>query len=171
MATQYKNMLNINLSLGTTGFVTKANLASLTTVNDRWKISVIKFADTTTQQLLSGAFVVPTDYDSGTAPSIESMFSSIGSGSNVVQDFLYRTHVAPNSLDQSGQEQDLSLTVAAPTTAHFMTLGTLTGLTAGNFAAEDLVLFDWGIGFNEAAHTHGSDLYIVRLRFKYDDGV
>jgi hypothetical protein len=141
--------------------------------NDVWKHMVFVFNDPTSGQVhgIYGQFPVPQNYVG--SPVIVPVWTSSasGGGQNCRWRFTYRTVGGDDttSLDQSGNEQQVSLTDAAPTATDRRLAPTGLALTAGNFAAGETVEFlferndDGGIDTMAAAAT------LHDLLFQYAD--
>lgn len=108
--------------------------------NDLFRHMVAVFADPAAGQVhgLYGKFDVPDNF--GSAPAIVPVWTAAAITGNCRWRFSYRAVGGDNaeSLDQATFQEQVSLTDAAPGTAHFR-LAPSIALTAGNFAAGDSV--------------------------------
>lgn len=125
-----------------TAGVYAANLDEFAT-NDRWPHPVFAFTDTGTDLKLVGTCDIPGNYSS--TPVLKVKWSSSVTTGNVVWDFSYRTinleSEGTESLDQTTQDETVSVTDAAPgTTLH--ELEASVALTAGNFGKRRTVQWE-----------------------------
>ena len=113
-----------------------ANIAS----NDVWKHQPLVFKDTSTRDIAYGLFNVPKNYV-GTA-KVYPVWTTTATSGNCIWDFDYRTVGGDDttSLDQSGVEEALTVTDAAPGAAHRRLTPSMT-FTAANLAADETVEF------------------------------
>jgi len=135
--------------------------------NDVWKSLIAVFKDTATRIGLTGRFNVPKNYV-GT-PKLIVVWTSPATSGNVVWDFDYRA-VGGNdteSLDQTGNQESVTATDAAPSAAHERLEVPIT-LTAANLAVDDTV--EWSL-FRDgaAADTMADNALLVDLLFEYAD--
>lgn len=121
--------------------------------NDVWGGLITVFNDTATRLGLRGFISVPKNYNSGGTVKIVVVWTATATSGNVVWDFDYRgvTGNDAESLDQTGQQEQLTVTDAAPGAAHRRLEVTMT-VTAGNLAADDTL--EWEL-FRDGAS--GSD--------------
>jgi len=141
--------------------------------NDAWKRLVLRFgasnaAQPTVRHGAHGGFTVPKNYV-GSSVLVIVWTATLTSG-NVVWDFDYRT-VAGNdttSLDQSGTEQAVTVTDAAPGAAH-RRLEITSSLTAANFAADEEVEFFLARDGADAADTMAGAALLFNAFFEYAD--
>lgn len=136
--------------------------------NDVWDRLVAIFNDTSTRLGLHGGFTVPKNYV-GTAKLVIVWTSTATSG-NTVWDFDYRT-VGGNdttSLDQSGTEEAVTVTDAAPGAAH-RRLEAIISLTSANLAADEEVEFTFFRDGADASDTMAAAAILFQLMFEYAD--
>jgi hypothetical protein len=142
---------------------------SIKATNDVWQHMVMIFNDTTTRIGAYGSFNVPNNYVGN--PAIVSVWTATATSGNTRQEFDYRA-VGGNdaeSLDQSGTQESVGVTDAAPGAAH-RRLEASMSLTASNLAAGDTVEFEF---FRDGADT-GNDtmaaaMLLHDLLFEYTD--
>lgn len=141
--------------------------------NDVWKRMIIRCgannaAQPTVRAGIFGGFTVPKNYV-GSAVVVIVWTSTITTG-NVVWDFDYRT-VAGNdttSLDQSGTEEAVTVTDAAPGAAHRRLEATV-NLTSANLAADDEVEFFLGRDGVDAADTMAGSALLFNALLQFAD--
>lgn len=136
--------------------------------NDVWGRLVGVFNDTSTRIGLRGGFAVPTNYV-GT-PSIIVVWTTTATTNDVVWDFDYRAVGGDDteSLDQTGTQETVTVTDTAPSAA-LERLEASLSLTAGNFAADDTVLFELFRDGADAADTMTAAALLFGLYFQYSD--
>lgn len=136
--------------------------------NDVWDRLIWVFADTSTRLGLHGGFTVPKNYV-GTAKIIVVWTSTATSG-NCVWDFDYRAVGGDDteSLDQSGTQESVSATDAAPSAAHERMEASLT-LTSGNLAVDDEVEFTLFRDGTDASDTMAAAALAFQVLFEYAD--
>lgn len=172
MATHRLSILGIGTVPDTSGNCWQEPYTILAT-NDVWGMLIYRFgssnaAEPTTRIGLRGRFTVPKNYV-GSAALVVAWTATITSG-NVVWDFDYRAVGGDDteSLDQSGNQESVSVTDAAPTAAH-RRLEVTINLTAGNFAADDTVEFEFFRDGADANDTMAGSGILVDLYFQYAD--
>jgi hypothetical protein len=141
--------------------------------NDVWDRLVLRMgrdnaAQPTVRAGVHGGFAVPKNYV-GTAVLVIVWTATLTSG-NVVFDFEYRT-VAGNdttSLDQSGTEESMTVTDAAPGAAHRRLEATI-NLTSANFAVDDEVEFFFARDGTDAADTMAGSALLFGLYLQFAD--
>lgn len=104
--------------------------------NDVWGHNTWIFLDTSVRDRLYGVFKVPKTYIG--SPKVVIIWSTTATTGNARWETDYRAVAAGESLDQSGTQESVGATEAAPGTAHFQKETSLS-LTAGNLAVDDLV--------------------------------
>lgn len=136
--------------------------------NDRWDHGHFIFNDTSTRLELYGLFHVPKNYV-GTAKIIIVWTTTAITG-NVVWDFDYRAVGGDDaeSLDQTGQQEALTVTDAAPG-ATDRRMEVSIALTSANLAADDTVEFLLARDGADAADTMAAAAQLVGLLFEYAD--
>ena len=144
---------------------------SILATNDVWKHLVGRFgssnaAQPTVRHGFYGSFVVPKDYV-GTAKLIPYWTATVTTG-NVVWDFDYRSVGGDDttSLDQTGTEEALTVTDAAPTAANRLLAPSLT-LTSTNLAADEVIEFYFARDGVDAADTMAASAILHALLFEY----
>lgn len=166
MATHQISILNGALSLGSSGNVYATPFDTLAT-NDVWKHIVLAFKDTATRDLIYGLFTVPQNYvGSGVFKVI---WTTTATSGNAIFDLDYRTVAGDdaNSLDQSGTEEALTVTDAAPGAALRRMVASMTA-TAANFAAGETVEFLFGRD-GASSDTIAATVIVFDLIFEYAD--
>lgn len=141
---------------------------SVKATNDVWGRMVFVFNDTSTRDGLRGGFSVPKNYVS--TAKIIVVWTSTVTTNNVVWDFDYRA-VGGNdteSLDQSGTQESVTVTDAAPSAA-LERLEASMSLTDANLAVDDEVTFElFRDGANASDNMAGAAL-LFSLHFEYAD--
>lgn len=138
--------------------------------NDQWRHGHWIFNDTATRDLLYGLFNVPKNYV-GT-PLVVIVWTTTATSGNCVWDFDYRAVGGDDleSLDQTGTQEAVTVTDAAPSAANERMEVTI-ALTAGNFAVDDTVEFliarDGAVG--PGTDTIAAAVQLVGLYFQYND--
>lgn len=141
--------------------------------NDQWGFLIYRFgasnaAEPASRIGLRGQFTVPQNYV-GTA-AIVALWTATAIVGNVAWDLDYRT-VGGNdttSLDQSGTEESITVTDAAPGAANRRLTAILTP-TSGNFAPGETVEFEFFRDGTDAADTMAASAGLVDLLFQYGD--
>lgn len=172
MATHRINILGAGTVPDTSGNCWQEPYTILAT-NDVWGMLIYRFgssnaAEPSTRIGLRGRFTVPKNYV-GTAVLVIVWTATITSG-NVVWDFDYRavTGNDTESLDQSGNQESVTVTDAAPGAAH-RRLEVTISLTSANFSADDTVEFELFRDGADAADTMAGSAILVDLLFQYAD--
>jgi hypothetical protein len=109
--------------------------ASLTQTNDRYPQMVVRFKDTATKDSLGFRFQVPMDYV-GAAKFYVNWTTTATSG-NAIWTVDYTCTGQTATLDPSADEENLTVTTAAPGTSQTGVVSSMTA-TAGNLAAGDI---------------------------------
>jgi hypothetical protein len=143
---------------------------SIAATNDRWPHLVWRFKDTSTRPAIEGVFSVPKNYNASGTTSFVIVWSSTATSGNVVWDADYRavTGNDSESLDQTTQDEQLTVTDAAPGAA-WRRLETSVSATAANFAADDTVQFEFARDGVSGSDTMAADAYLFGLFFQYTD--
>ena len=173
MATFRKPIVGFNASPDSTGECFGEAMSVLAT-NDAWaSLILIRFGANNAGQPsvrhgFYGAFTVPKNYV-GNAKIVIVWSASVTSG-NVVWDFDYRTVGGDDttSLDQSGTEEAVTVTDAAPGAA-WRRLEVSISLTSANFAADELVEFYLARDGADAADTMAASACLFDLLLEYTD--
>lgn len=136
--------------------------------NDVWRHLNYIFNDTATRLLVYGTFDIPKNYV-GT-PKLIIVWTATAITGNVVWDFDYRAVGGDNveSLDQTGTQEAVTVTDAAPGAAH-RRLEVSIALTAANFAIDDTVEFLFGRDGVAAGDTMAAAAILFQLLFEYSD--
>jgi len=136
--------------------------------NDVWKRLVAIFNDTATRLGLRGGFTVPKNYV-GSAKLVVVWTTSAITG-DVEWDLDYRAVGGDDteSLDQAGTQESVNLNDTAPSAA-FERMETLITLTAGNFAVDDEVEFEFFRDGTDAGDTIAAAAILFNLLFEYAD--
>ena len=135
--------------------------------NDVWDRMVLTFNDTATRDGIAGGFTVPKSYVA--APVIVVVWTAVPTSGNVVWDFDYRA-VGGNdteSLDQTSNQESITVTDAAPTSAHRRLEATM-AMTAGNMAVDDEVEFEL-FRDGTAADTMAGAAHVFAVLFEWSD--
>ena len=141
---------------------------SVKATNDVWKRLVLIFNDSGTRIGLRGAFNVPKDYVG--APKIIVVWTAIATTGDVEWDFDYRA-VGGNdteSLDQAGTQESVNLNDTAPSAIHER-MEAILAVTAGNFAADDTVLFELFRDGTDGGDTMAAAAIVHEVIFEYSD--
>jgi hypothetical protein len=109
--------------------------ASITQTNDRYPQMVVRFKDTATKDSLGFRFQVPMDYV-GAAKFYVNWTTTATSG-NAIWTVDYTCTGQTATLDPSADEENLTVTTAAPGTSQTGVVSSMTA-TAGNLAAGDI---------------------------------
>jgi hypothetical protein len=141
--------------------------------NDVWDRLILRCgasnsAQPTVRAGVHGGFTVPKNYV-GSAVIVVVWTATLTSG-NVVWDFDYRT-VGGNdttSLDQSGTEEAVTVTDAAPGAAH-RRLEATANLTSANFAADEEVTFFLARDGADGSDTMAGSALLFNALFQYAD--
>lgn len=138
--------------------------------NDVWKHPVIRLVNPASAEVhgFYGSFTVPQNYV-GTAAVIP-VWTTTATTGNARFRFTYRTVGGDDttSLDQTGNEQQLSVTDAAPGAAHRRMTPTISP-TAANFAAGETVEYLFERLDDTGVDTIAADVVIHDLLFQYVD--
>jgi hypothetical protein len=138
--------------------------------NDVWKHAVIRLGNPAAGQAGGwyGIFEVPANYVSGAAVELNWTTSAI-TGNGCFR-FTYRAVTGDNvnSLDQTTQSEQVSVTQPAPGAAQRKRDASFT-VTAGNFAAGALIEYLCERFDNAAADTIAADIVVHNAVFKYAD--
>jgi hypothetical protein len=143
------------------------DLYSNTATNDRWGHGAWQFADTSTDLKLSGIFDVPSDYAAN--GKIYLSWSSTATAGNVRWGVAYRCISGDDtqSLDQTGQQEAVEATDAAPTLAH-RRLRLALNLTAANLAAGDVCQYEiYRKGSDGVNDTMAAKAMLIGAVFEY----
>jgi hypothetical protein len=164
------------LGLGTVGDSTGEcflQVYNALATNDVWRRLVLMFgssnaAQPTVRHGVYGGFAVPKDYV-GT-PKLVLVWTATLTSGNVVWDFDYRTVGGDDttSLDQSGTEEAVTVTDAAPGAAN-RRLEVSVNLTAANFAADEEVSFYLARDGADGSDTMAGTAMLFGAYFEYAD--
>lgn len=170
MSVQQISILTANVVPDTTGRCW-AETFDVAATNDVWKHLIFRFKDPSAAQAhgIYGQFVVPQNYI-GTASVVPAWTSTATSG-NCRWRFTYRTVGGDDttSLDQAGNEEQLSLTDAAPGAALRRMIPTGLTLTSANFAIGETVEFLFERNDDTGTDTMAADALLFDLLFQYSD--
>lgn len=141
--------------------------------NDVWDRYLIRLgannaAQPTVRAGIHGGFAVPKNYVNSAALII--VWTATLTSGNVVFDFEYRA-VGGNdseSLDQSGTQESLTVTDAAPGAA-WRRLEASIDLTDGNFATDDTVSYFFARDGADGSDTMAGSALLFELFFEYAD--
>lgn len=136
--------------------------------NDVWDRLVLIFNDTATRIGIHGGFTVPKNYV-GSAKLVVVWTSTATSG-DVEWDFDYRAVGGDDteSLDQAGTQESVNLNDTAPSAVNER-METLITLTAGNFAIDDEVEFQFFRDGTDGGDTIAAACIVFNLLFEYAD--
>jgi hypothetical protein len=133
--------------------------------NDRYPHLVGVFTDTSTKIGLRGKFTVPKNYV-GTPKIVVVWATTVNSG-NAIWDFDYKAVADGESFDPSADDENLTVTTAAPGTAQRRKDSEMS-ITAANLAADDEVLFTLSRD-GASSDTIAASLYLFGAYFQYAD--
>ena len=141
---------------------------SIKATNDVWKRLVCVFNDTATRIGLAGGLTVPKNYV-GNAKIIV-VWTSTATTGNCRWEFDYRTVGGDDttSLDQTGTEESVGVTDAAPGAAHRRLEAPMT-LTATNLSVDEEVEFELFRDGADAADTMAAAALVFAALFEYTD--
>jgi len=170
MTTHTTSILGVNTVPDTTGRCWFEPYPFAAT-NDVWGLLVLRLKDPSAAQAhgFYGQFTVPQNYVS--APVIIPLWTSTATSGNHRMRFTYRTVGGDDttSLDQTSNEEQVSLTDAAPGAANRRMAPTGLTLTAGNFAAGETVEFLFERWDDTGTDTMAADSLIFDVIFQYSD--
>lgn len=168
MATHKIDLLGAGTLPDTSGNVYQEPASVNMQVNDRYPNLVFVFADTSTRDTLGIAFRVPQNYV-GT-PLVGLVWATTVTTGNARLEFDYTAIADGESGDPSADQQTVASTVAVPATARLIKV-TEIALTAGNFAAGDLVMARIARDGAEAGplDTAAASVYLLAAYFSYAD--
>ena len=167
MATQQFSILNPSVVPDSTGrcWTEPYDIAAS---NDVWKHLLWRFADPSSGQThgIYGQFLIPQNYVQ--SPLIIPVWTATATSGNCAWRFTYRAIGGDNSesLDQTSNQEQVSLVDAAPGAAHRRLTPTV-ALTAANLAAGDTVEFLFER--NNTSDTMAADALLHDLLFQYAD--
>lgn len=142
--------------------------ASLTQTNDRYPQLVWRFKDTATKDSLGIRFAVPKTYvGSTTAPKLIVVWTTTATSGNAIWTFDYSSAASTASLDPSADEENLTVTTAAPASSQTGKESALT-FTGADLAAGDILqgkLSRNGAG----SDTIAADLVVYDILFEWAD--
>jgi hypothetical protein len=171
MATHQISMLGAQVVPDGTGRCWFESYATFAT-NDVWRHNVVRFLNPASGEAhgIYGQFTVPQNYVS--AAQVVPVWTSTATTGNCRWRLTYRTVAGDNanSLDQTSNEQQVSLTDAAPGAAH-RRLAPSPGLTptAANFAAGETVEYLFERLDDTGTDTMAADAVLHDLLFSYAD--
>jgi hypothetical protein len=160
MATRYMSILGAEWLPNASGVYVAAYSQFAT--NDVWNATVVVFPDSGTRDGIAGRFIVPSWFVS--SPEIVVVWTSTVTTGNVVWDFDYRAVGGDNvePLDQTGNQEALTVTDAAPGAAH-RRLAVAMNMTAANLATQDEVEFELFRDVANASDTMAASALLFRL--------
>jgi hypothetical protein len=167
MATFIIPILGVNTLPDTSGNVYPEVYSNQAT-NDRWPFLTYTFEDTATRIGLAGMFRVPKNFASAAKIRIE--WTAAATSGDVVWDFDYRAVGGDNaeSMDQTGQQQQVTAPDTAPSAVHNRLSFTM-DLTDANLAIDDLVEFVFYRDGAHASDTMTAAAILFGLYFQYSD--
>jgi hypothetical protein len=134
--------------------------------NDRYGELALIFSDPSTRIGVGTAFRVPDNYV-GT-PKITILWSANATTGTAVWDVAYTSIDAGETSDPNSDQETVTTTVAVPGTAFYVS-ETQLALTAGNFAAGDLVKLGIFRDGTDASDTLSAKAIVQGLFFEYAD--
>lgn len=142
---------------------------SVKATSDLFNHSIINFNDTSTRDGVGGSFIVPKDYN--TTPEIVVYWTTdMGTPANeVFWEFDYRAIASDEDTDPSTVQQSVNNTATVIATQFDLNITTITGMTAGNLAVDDLVQFEFFRGGDDSADDMAGDAQVFALMFQYAD--
>lgn len=148
---------------------------SILATNDRWPYNIFRFglnnaAQPTVRHGFYGSIVIPQNY--ANTPVLRILWTSSLTTGDVVWDFDYRV-VGGNdttSLDQTSQDEAVTVTDTAPGAAHRL-LDVTINLTSGNFTSSGGKILQFGFFRDgvDAADTLAGAAILHNLLFRYSD--
>jgi len=142
---------------------------SILATNDQWHKHILRFgSDNAVAPTLRieahGGFRVPKDYASAAVLVID--WTSTLTTGNLAWDFDYRAVAVGEGLDQTTQQEQVTVTDAAPSTALDLERATIS-LTDANFTIDDQVEFHLARDGAAAADTMAGSGILWDLSFQY----
>ncbi len=172
MATHRRSILGPNTIPDTSGKCWQEPYTILAT-NDVWGLLVYRHDENganntqlSTRVGLRGGFKVPKEYV-GTPKIIVTWTATVTTG-NRVWDFDYRAVANAESLDQTGNQESVTVTTGAPAAANNKVESALT-LTAANLAVDDFVEFELFADGTDASDTLAAATLITDVEFEFTD--
>lgn len=140
--------------------------ASITQTNDRYAGQlVLRFKDTGTKDTAAFRFPVPDDY-AGTAAVFEVIGTSTATSGNVVMTVDYSSASKTSSADPSADEENLTVTQAAPGASQTLVAPTMTA-THANLAANDECQGNLSRNGASGSDTMAADFCVYDVIFQY----
>lgn len=139
--------------------------AAITQTNDRYAQIVARFKDTSTKDSLGIRFSVPNNFVS--APLFEVVWTTTATSGNAIWTLDYNSGSKTASLDPSTDEENLTVTTAAPGSSQTGVASQMSA-TAANIAATNILqgkLSRNGAG----SDTIAADLVVYDVIFQYSD--
>ncbi len=141
--------------------------ASIKFTTSPWKDPILVFLETSSRRGAFGSFLVPADYV-GSPFFVVRWTTDTAIVNDVEWDFDYRAVAVGESIDQSGTQESVNQEDTAPGTAELMQEVAI-ALTAGNFAANDLVQSGFFRDGSDAGDTLVDEGSVFQTLFRYDD--
>lgn len=139
--------------------------AALTQTNDRYPQLVARFKDTSTKISLGFRFQVPQNYVG--SPVFGVNWTTTATSGNAIWDVDYNSATQTSSLDPSSDNENLTVTTAAPGSSQTGVLSTMNA-TAGNFAAGEVCQGSLSRD-GASSDTIAADLVVYDFYFQYAD--
>jgi hypothetical protein len=138
--------------------------------NDVWGHFVWRFKDTSTRIGLRGSANIPKNYNASGTTALIVVWSTTATSGNCVWDCDYRAVGGDDaeSLDQTSNQESVTVTDAAPTAAWRRLAASIT-LTAGNLLADDTLQFELFRDGSDGSDTMAADAYLFGLFLQYTD--
>lgn len=135
-----------------------------------WKHGIWRFKDTSTRIGLYGSVDIPPNYNPAGTTSLIVVPTSIATLGAMVWDLDYRAVGGHDteSLDQSGNQESVSVTVAAPGGPWRRLEGSV-ALTAANIAPNDTLEFGLFRDGSDATDNLPGDVFLSRAFLQYTD--
>lgn len=168
MATHRVSILNGSVKPDSSGNVYFEPAAVNFGSNDLFDQMVVAILDSANREGLGGQFVVPKDYVG--SPSIYVYWATTDTNGNDAEwDFDYVSAAATETADPSAATQSLNVAGTDSSTARALNVTEITGMTAGNLAVDDLLMWQLFRDGSDAGHTLTVTIYVFDVLFEYDD--
>ena len=136
--------------------------------NDLYGHGVLVFKDTAAKDVVAGQLVIPANYVAGALLRV--YWTSVTTTGNFQADFDY-TAIGGNdaeSMDPSGHQESVTGADVAPGTT-LRKMDFTIALTAGNFAAGDIVPFTFGRDGVSESTGIADNVLVLEVLFEYTD--
>lgn len=163
MATQRIGIFN-SWSLPDSSGNTWFEPAALTQTNDRYPQVVARYKDTATKDGIGFRFQIPLDYAGGGKFYVN--WTSTATSGNVVWDLDYSSAAQTASLDPSADEENLTVTTAAPGSSQTGVVSSMTA-TAANLSGGDICQGKLSRDGANGSDTMAADAVVYEFYFEY----